>query len=138
MATPVKGPLPPGLSRSLRTPVWALLLPLVAGALFGGAVTWGVTGDNGKPAIVQGTVTAVNSDSTAIGFTADGGERHGEGLPLVAGIPWTDAAGEDYGGVRPTCLTPGSSGQRVELGILDIRGSGHGPSRVVVWVHCLA
>ncbi|MGC5285560.1 hypothetical protein [Micromonospora sp. DT231] len=138
MTTPATGHVPPGLSRSLRVPVWALLLMVVAGVLLGGAATWGMTADNGKPAIVQGTVTAVNSDGTAIGFTADGGDRDGEGLPLVADIPWTDAAGETYGGTRPTCLAPGSFGQRVELGILTIRDSGHGPSRVVVWAHCLA
>ncbi|KAB1914075.1 hypothetical protein [Micromonospora sp. AMSO31t] len=137
MTTPAPLRLPPGLSRSLRVPIWVLLIMIVASASVGSAVAWGVARDKGAPAVIPGTVTGVNSDGTAIGFTADGGDRDGEGLALVADIPWTDAAGEDHGGVRPSCLAPGSFGQRVELGILEFSNN-HGPSKVVVWVHCLA
>ncbi|MER7443973.1 hypothetical protein [Micromonospora avicenniae] len=121
----------------MRVPLWTLPLMVLAGALLGAALTWQVTRDKGEPAIVRGTVTGVNSDGTAIGFTADSGSREGEGLALIADVPWTDAAGVLHGGTRPTCLLPGSSGQRLELGILDVGGRGDWPSRAVMWVHCL-
>jgi hypothetical protein len=86
--------------------------------------------------VVRGTITAVNSDVTAIGFTQDGTDGQGEGLPLALDY-WTDRDGNNVGGRPPTCLRPGTSGQQVELGILDVRGEGQGYSKLVVWVRCL-
>ncbi|MET7751422.1 hypothetical protein [Micromonospora sp. NPDC005367] len=137
MSTPASSHPTVPTSRTLRVPLWTLPFLVLAGTLLGAAVTWQVNRDRGEPAILQGMVTGVNSDGTAIGFTADSGTREGEGLALIADVPWTDAAGEMHGGTDPTCLLPGSSGQRLELGVLDIGGTGNWPSRAVVWVHCL-
>ncbi|HEX5995273.1 MAG TPA: hypothetical protein VFY84_09055 [Jiangellales bacterium] len=103
----------------------------------GGAIAAYGASDRGAPHVVQGTITGVNSDGTAIGFTEDGSDREGEGI-LVAGDSWTDREGANFGGTPPTCLAPGSYGQRVELAILDLRGQGDWPTKLVVWVHCLS
>ncbi|MEU4477641.1 hypothetical protein AB0F68_06140 [Micromonospora sp. NPDC023966] len=99
---------------------------------------WQTVGDRGRPAIVRGVVTGVNVDGTAIGFSADNGRREGEGMVLLGEVPWTDASGADYQGTRPTCLATDSHGQRVELGIIDLHGTGSWPAKAVVWVHCLS
>ncbi|MCW3820707.1 hypothetical protein ONA91_40410 [Micromonospora sp. DR5-3] len=83
-------------------------------------------------------VTAINMDGTAIGFSADNGHREGEGLVLLGEVPWTDASGADHQGSRPTCLAADSYGQRVELGIIDLHGTGGWPTKAVVWVHRLS
>jgi hypothetical protein len=64
----------------------------------------------------------------------------GENVVVVADVPWTDAAGNNYAGNRPVCLADGMRGQRVELGLLDVRGNGnwYSQSRLVVWVRCLS
>jgi hypothetical protein len=124
---------------SVRT----LLAGLALGAAAGAAATYAFTAHRGTPTIVRGEVRAVSADSPtadvqAIAFRFDGrtyatpGE--GESVPVVADVPWTDAAGAHHGGDRPACLV---TGQRVELAVLDVRGQGEWAPNLVVWVHCL-
>jgi hypothetical protein len=137
MSTYLPPSLSAGLGRRVQLPVWALVIVVGFGALAGAAgVAW-LTADRGVPNVVRGTITAVNADVTAIGFTQDGTDREGAGLPLALDY-WTDRDGHNVGGRPPVCLTPGSSGQRVELAILDVRGGRHGFGKLVVWVRCLS
>ncbi len=80
-------------------------------------------------------------DVQAIAFRFDGrdyaGPGEGEGIPVVADVPWTDAAGQDHQGDRPSCLAAGAYGRRVELGVLTVGGEGPWTTQLVVWVHCL-
>ncbi len=125
----------PALAR--RVPFWIAGVGLALGLLINAGIAGYAVSDRGVPRVVRGTITAVNADGTAIGFTEDGGNREGEGL-VVAGDSWTDREGANFGGTRPTCLAPGSYGQRVELAVLDLRGRGNWPTKLVVWVHCLS
>jgi hypothetical protein len=118
-------------------PFWTLGFALALGLMIGAVTATYRASERGVPRVVQGTITAVSSDGTAIGFTEDGGHREGESL-LVAGDLWTDREGANFGGTPPTCLTPGSYGQRVELAILDLQGHGKWPDKLIVWVHCLS
>jgi hypothetical protein len=124
-----------------------VLISLVVGLLVGAAGTYAATSDRGVPAVVQGTVQGVASDPPdgeikAIAFRMDGHDYPtpdgGESIAVVADVPWTDAAGNNYGTNRPVCLADGKYGQRVELGVLDVRGEGQWPTQLVVWVHCLS
>jgi hypothetical protein len=124
-----------------------VLIALVAGLLVGVVTTYHLTDRKGVPAVVQGTVSGVAAESDAgevqaIAFRFDGrdyvGPGEGESIPVVADVPWTDAAGENHQGDRPACLAAGEYGQRVELAVLDVRGEGHWTSQLVVWVHCLS
>lgn len=128
-------PHPGHLRRRVVLPVWLLLLLLVASAgtgtgtaLWYGHVRW-------APMVVTGTVTAVNADVSAIGLRVDGWSYDtpddGQGMDLVAHVFWTDAQGRSFAGMTPTCMSPGSSGQRVEVRLTH-RG---GP---IDWVHCLS
>jgi hypothetical protein len=137
MSTQPPSAMPSTLAHRVQVPVWAVMLGVGASVLAGLGVATLANADRGIPRVVQGTITAVNSDVTAIGFTEDGGGRAGEGLPM-AGDSWTDREGANYGGTPPTCLVPGSFGQRVELAILDFHGQGNWPNKMVVWVHCLS
>ncbi|MEV6927833.1 hypothetical protein AB0M46_25490 [Dactylosporangium sp. NPDC051485] len=123
------------------------LIALVLGALIGAGVTYSMTSSRGVPVIVQGTLSGVaansgEADVAAIAFRFDGHNYatpgEGESVPVVAHVPWTDAAGGGHGGDRPACLAADKYGQRVELGVLDVRGEGAWSSQLVVWVHCLS
>jgi hypothetical protein len=124
-----------------------LLIVLVAGAIIGAVGSYAMMRGRGVPTVVRGTVSGVAADSddgdvTAIALRFDGRDYvtpgEGESIPVVAHVPWTDAAGDNHGGDRPTCLAAGKYGQRVELGVLDVRGKGAWSSQLVVWVHCLS
>jgi hypothetical protein len=126
------------LGRPLAVPLWLLACLVAVGAGLGGVAVYVSTDHYGVPVATTGTVTAVNQDSTAIGFTADGGNRTGEGMAITTHF-WIDRDGKSYGGdTAPACLQPLTHGQRVELGVLDIRGHGPGPAKLIVWVRCLA
>ncbi|MFG2040633.1 hypothetical protein [Dactylosporangium sp. NPDC048998] len=130
-----------------RASTRVLLVVFVLGATSGAVATCSMTSGRGVPTVVRGTVSGVaadsdNGDVTAIAFRFDGHDYatpdEGESVPVVAHVPWTDAAGENHGGDRPVCLAPGKYGQRVELGVLDVRGEGNWYTQLVVWVHCLS
>ena len=130
-----------------RKGIRALLIGLMLGAVIGSVATHLLTRSRGVPVVVQGTVSGVAADTdeadvTAIAFRFDGRDYvtpgEGESIPMVARVPWTDATGETHEGDRPVCLAASRYGQRVELGVVDVRGSGDWSSRLVVWVHCLS
>jgi hypothetical protein len=119
--------------------------PPTCGDLY--AVTYFLTGRSCAPVVMQGTVAAIaahsdDSDVAAIAVRFDGHHYvtpgEGESVPMVADVPWTDAAGQTHGGDRPACLAAGKYGQRVELGVLAVRGTGSWYSQLVVWVRCLS
>jgi hypothetical protein len=143
-AAPANGEL---LQVVRRTGTRELLIVLVLGAVIGAVATYYMASGRGVPTVVQGTVSAVAADSddgdvTAIAIRFDGHDYltpgEGESVPVVANLPWTDATGKNFAGGRPVCLAPGTYGQRVEVGVLDVRGEGAWDSRLVVWVHCLS
>ena len=124
-----------------------LLIVLILGAMIGAVIMYLVMRSRSVPEIVRGTVSGVAADSdgagvTSIAFRFDDRDYvtsgEGESVPIAAHVPWTDVAGETHEGNRPVCLAAGSNGQRVELALLDVRGEGAWPSRLVVWVHCLS
>ena len=129
---------PPSAARRSRLPI---LLALTVGLLVGVAATSYLTHDKGEPDIVRGPISGVAAESDqgdvqALAFRFDGrdyaGPGMGEGIPVVADVPWTDAAGQDHQGDRPSCLAAGAYGRRVELGVLTVDGEGPWTSQLVV------
>lgn len=132
-------------SVTISLPVLAVLF--VVSVLLGASATWAFHRDRGVLQVVRGTVTGVNDRMTAIGFRPDGPEGRrlrggGAGMILAGELTWRDADGNLHEGGVPPCLQPGLSyGQRVELGIIEIRPDSDSPpalTKVVVWVRCLS
>jgi len=125
----------------VAVPLWTALFSLICAVAVGAAALAAFTGkastSAATPRWVQGVVTGVTGDGISVGFTEDGGQREGEGIPLAA-ISWIDAQGRSYGGVQPECLLPGSYGQKVELAILELSMPGDWPQKLIVGVHCLS
>jgi hypothetical protein len=143
-----------GRSRRWLPAVVLGLAVLVAGLTLGRALWPGAA----PPRVVRGTITAVGADPLAIGFMPDGhrdpdpppslGERLTDwrygfrntftGYEL-GDAPWADADGAWHHGTAPACLAPARSGQRVELGLVRVRGGvgGRPGGVVVVWLRCL-
>lgn len=113
---------------------------LVLGLLFGAAAMWTVAHFAGPSfvghdvvEILDGVTTYVNYDSTTIFFVGSGRR---EGF-RVAGAIWRQDDGPWNDSDVPTCLEPLSSGQRVTLGVVDVRPPSGGFGRhVVVWLEC--
>jgi len=83
--------------------------------------------------ILEDPATTVDADGTAIAF--DGSGRTGVGY-TVAGARWKQD-GRPWNDSSPTCLAPGSSGQRVTLGVVEVPPVADalgGPA--VVWLVC--
>jgi len=88
---------------------------------------------NEQVQILEGKTNGVNVDGTAIGF--DGSGRTGEGY-IIAGARWRQDDGPWNEGL-PTCLAPGSSGQRVTLGVVEVPPVADAPGgSAVVWLVC--
>ena len=118
------------------SPVRLVVLILVA-VMVGGGSTWLLMRRRGTVVVVTGTVTAVDSDVSALGVRFDDRTYQvpgdGEGVAVVGGVMWTAADGRSYGGSRPSCLTE-AHGQRVGFEVFDVAGTN---VRYVVGVHCL-
>jgi hypothetical protein len=151
------------VGHAVRSRPWLLLLVLALAALTLGRV---LVPGAASVRVVRGTVTAVDGDSSAIGFMPDG--RHDPDSPpsltervtyftsgavladmwygypntvtgyKVAGVRWADAEGTWHDGGAPPCLAPMTRGQRVELGLVWVRPGDDRPGQVVVvWLRCL-
>jgi hypothetical protein len=109
----------------------AFLLGVVLGVL----VTWTVGLVNGAQLQILEGYAWVNEAGTAIGLSPDG-ETAGTSY-VVAGALWREQSGS-WHDTFPTCLEPLGTGQRVRLGVLNVRPQGEAPGRpVVVWLECL-
>lgn len=123
-------------SRRVRVYLGCLLGVLVAG-LAGGAVVHFVHSDDVVPEVQRGTVTIVDQGVEAIGFRPDGQRSRTTGY-VVSGSKWADRQGTWHDNGHPECLTAGSHGQRIEIGMVNVRPTGHAPGGpVVVWIRCL-
>lgn len=123
--------------RSLVLSPARLVAIILVAALLGGGSTWLLMRRHGTVVVVGGTVTAVNSDLTALGVRFDDRSYSvpgdGEGVAVLGDVVWTAPDGRSYGGSRPSCLTE-AHGQRVEFEVLDVVGT---RVRYIVGVHCL-
>ena len=91
----------------------ALLAVFVLGIVLGAIVTWVVaSSSDARVHIVEGHVSSVNVDGTAIGLS-----ENNEGY-IIAGARWRINGGP-WNGTFPTCLEPLTGGQKVRLGIVN-------------------
>jgi hypothetical protein len=112
-------------------PIAAFLIGVAIGVL----VTWTVgLADGAHIQVVEGSAWT-NAEGTAIGLSPDGETPNAS--YVVAGAMWREQSGP-WHDTFPTCLEPLATGQRVRLGVLDVRPQGTVPGRpVVVWLECL-
>ncbi|MEU0486905.1 hypothetical protein ABZ260_48085 [Streptosporangium sp. NPDC006013] len=115
--------------------VGLVLIAMLIGA--GAAAVYFTPFGTQLPTIVKGTIVATSHDATQIGLHVDG-TAEGVGYE-IAGAHWIDRNGQVNGGSRPECIIPGSTGQRIELAYVRVRGTDDGPgiSTLVAWVRCL-
>jgi hypothetical protein len=143
-----------GDSRRWLPPLVFILAVLVASLTLGRALWPGAA----TARVVRGTTTAVAPDRTQIGFMPDG-HRDPDPPPSlrerltdwrygfhntftgyqIGRAPWADADGAWHHGTAPACLVPGTTGQRVERGLVGVRpgADGRPDGVVVVWLRCL-
>jgi hypothetical protein len=105
------------------------------GVAIGVLVSWAVgLADGAQTQLLEGYAW-VNEEGTAIGLSPDGATT-GTSY-VVAGAMWREQSGP-WHDTFPTCLEAQATGQRVRLGVLDVRPQGEAPGRpVVVWLECL-
>ena len=112
-----------------------VIVALLIGVAIGVLVTWTVGIAGGAQVQVLEGYAWANKAGTAIGLSPDG-ETPGASY-VVAGAWWRDHSGP-WHDTFPTCLEPLDTGQRVRLGVLNVRPQGEAPGRpVVVWLECL-
>jgi hypothetical protein len=78
---------------------------------------------------VEGYTTNVNQAGTAIGLEL-GPDEAGKGYN-VAGAYWRQAGGSWHTS-GPTCLDPGTSGQHIRMGVVEVEPTEEAPGREVV------
>jgi hypothetical protein len=123
------------MSRRTMIVRWLATLLVATGVgVVAGHALWPGAPRAATPQVVRGTITGVSPDGRNIGFASS--TRSDEGLSVDTTC-WRNSKGEDSCGVPPTCLQTGTSGQHVELAIVDLGGPGPWPGRVAVWIHCL-
>jgi hypothetical protein len=113
-----------------------LVVAFVLGIVIGVAATWGFHALRGTQAqVVEGYTTNVNEAGMAIGLAAD---PDGRGKSYsIAGALWREEEGP-WQTSSPTCLEPLASGQRVRVGVVEVKPKMEAPGReVVVWLECL-
>jgi hypothetical protein len=109
-----------------------VLVAFVLGIALGAIITWAVVSSSGaRVHIVEGHVSSVNVDGTAIGIA-----ENNEGY-IIAGARWRVGNGP-WNETFPTCLEPLTSGQKVRLGVVNATAVDNAPGgTVVVWLECL-
>jgi hypothetical protein len=121
---------------------WVMLLVGIAiGALAVLALVslWGVPSILGaRPCIVEGYSNGANYDCTAIGVSKSKDLGPGKGY-VIAGAIWREFGGPWHQYGTPPSLAQPNTGQKVRLGIVNVKptqeGSG-GP--VVAWIEVLS
>jgi len=113
-----------------------VILAFVVGILIGVGLAWGALAARGtRVEILEGYTTNVDQAGIGIGV-ATSPDGPGRGYS-VAGAFWREGDGAWHTS-GPTCLEPLSSGQRVRLGVVQVKTTGEAPGReIVVWLECL-
>ncbi len=115
--------------------VVGVLVAVLVGVTIGALGAWAVGLTNAPEVQVLEGYASVNQEGTAIGLSPDG-QVPGPGY-VVAGAMWREQDGP-WRDTFPTCLEPLAAGQRVRLGVVQVRPQGQAPGRaVVVWLECL-
>jgi len=122
----------------------------LAGILIGGAAVWSTHRDDPRFVTITGTTIGVNAPGTAVSLRVDGAdapEEEGTGYVIGTAVAWAPCADcelrETDG--RPECVVPLSSGQRLQLVVMNPRWGGPiepddvaGRADVVLSVRCLS
>ena len=89
-----------------------------------------------EPAVIAGTVRLVAVNGRSFVLRPNGSDISGS--YLLGSIPeWRDPSDAWHQGGLPACLTAGSSGQQVTIGIIYVRASDNAPGGALVsWVEC--
>ena len=121
---------------------WVMLLVGIAiGALavLGFSSLWGVPSLLGvRPCIVEGYSNGANYDCTAIGVSKSKDLGPGEGY-VIAGAMWREFGGPWHQGGTPPSLAQPNTGQKVRLGVVNVKPTQEGPSGpVVAWIEVLS
>jgi len=121
---------------------WVMLIVGIAiGALavLGFSSLWGVPSLLGvRPYIVEGYSNGANYDCTAIGVSKSKDLGPGEGY-VIAGAMWREFGGPWHDGGTPPSLAQPNTGQKVRLGIVNVKPTQEGPGGpVVAWVEVLS
>jgi hypothetical protein len=113
-----------------------MIVALLLGIAIGAVTTWGFHALRGTQVqIIEGYTTDVNQAGTAIGLASEP-DGPGKGYS-IAGAFWREAGGPWHTS-GPTCLNPGTSGQRVRMGVVEAEPKMEAPGReVIVWLECL-
>ncbi|MCI0440893.1 MAG: hypothetical protein L0177_17440 [Chloroflexi bacterium] len=114
----------------------AIVASFVLGIAGGAAIVFalGPFGD-AEVEVVEGVVTAVNDDASAIGVVVREGED-AVGFDILGAMWRRDAL--PWNQTFPTCITAGATGQNVRLGVVDVAATDRAPAaQVVVWLECL-
>ncbi|WP_189250785.1 hypothetical protein [Streptosporangium pseudovulgare] len=128
-------------TRGIRLTFPVLVGLILVAVLTGAAAVYFAPFGSKVPTIVRGTVTAASGDATQIGLRIDesaGSRNEGIGFE-IAGAYWIDRDGRVHDGSHPTCIVPGSTGQRIELAYVQVRAIDDSPGHntLVAWVRCL-
>jgi hypothetical protein len=106
---------------------------LLAGGFWGGRA---LSTSTATPRIAHGTVRLISDDGDAVAIRLAGMKRV-TSFALPNTLEWRDAYGTWNDGPPPACLRPGSSGQRVTLGIVSAEPVADAPGGdIVAWVEC--
>jgi hypothetical protein len=137
---------------------WTLVVLVLGAAIAGGALGRVLLPGPAAPRTVRGMVSHVSPDRTQMGFVPDGhsdpdglrslreqlvdlryGGRNAVTAYEVGEVAWADARGDWHAGTPPACLvSPAPGSQRVELGLVQVRGAHGAPGGpVVAWLRCL-
>lgn len=119
---------------------WVMLLVgIVIGALamLGFSSLWGMPLLSVRPYVVEGYSNGANYDGTAIGVSKSKDLGPGEGY-VIAGARWREFGGpwHDFG--TPPSLAQPNIGQKVRLGIVNVKPTEAPGGPVVAWIEVLS
>ena len=111
----------------------------IAGIILLAAGFWGgksASPDAVTPEVLAGTVRLVPDAGGSFAIQLNG--RHGVTSYAMSVSPamWRDKYGNWWSGTHPACLRPGSHGQRITLGVVNVKPGPAVGGPVVVWIEC--